>query len=62
MLEEANSRNGADTPLLVLIMLVANNPKIMGHQFNGLALNLLGWAATIAMGAASLAFFLTAWR
>jgi NRAMP (natural resistance-associated macrophage protein)-like metal ion transporter len=40
-------------PLLVLIMLVANNPAIMGRRKNGLWLNLLGWLATVLMFAAA---------
>jgi Mn2+/Fe2+ NRAMP family transporter len=39
--------------LLVLIMLVANNPAIMGRRKNGLWLNLLGWLAAVLMFAAA---------
>jgi NRAMP (natural resistance-associated macrophage protein)-like metal ion transporter len=46
-------------PLLVLIMLVANNRKIMGDRTNGGWLNILGWAATIAMFAAAIGMLLT---
>jgi Mn2+/Fe2+ NRAMP family transporter len=35
--------------LLVLIMLMTNNPRVMGRQVNGRALNLLGWATTAAV-------------
>jgi Mn2+/Fe2+ NRAMP family transporter len=45
-------------PLLVLVMLAANNRKIMGDQTNGLMLNVLGWATAAIMGAAGLAFVL----
>jgi Mn2+/Fe2+ NRAMP family transporter len=45
-------------PLLVLVMLAANNRNIMGNQTNGLLLNLLGWATVAIMGAAGLAFVL----
>ena len=43
-------------PLLVLVMLAANNRKIMGNQTNGFWLNLLGWTTVAVMGAAALAF------
>lgn len=46
-------------PLLVLLMLVANNPKVMGKRVNGLWLNLGGWITTVVMFAAALALFLT---
>ena len=45
-------------PLLALVMLAANNRKIMGDQTNGLMLNLLGWTTVAVMGAAGLAFVL----
>ena len=43
-------------PLLVLVMLAANNRKSMGNETNGLMLNLLGWTTVAIMGAAALAF------
>jgi NRAMP (natural resistance-associated macrophage protein)-like metal ion transporter len=46
-------------PLLLLIMLIANNRAIMGERTNGTALNILGWAATGAMFAAAIALLLT---
>ena len=46
-------------PLLVLIMLVANNARIMGERVNGRWLNALGWATTAAMFAAAIALVLT---
>jgi len=46
-------------PLMVLIMLVANNRKIMGQRVNGLGLNVLGWLATILMFAAAIALVFT---
>jgi NRAMP (natural resistance-associated macrophage protein)-like metal ion transporter len=46
-------------PLMVLVMLVGNNRKIMGEHRSGPALNTLGWAATLVMAAAALAFFAT---
>jgi len=36
-------------PLLVLVMLAARNPKVMGDQTIGPALAVLGWAATVGM-------------
>jgi Mn2+/Fe2+ NRAMP family transporter len=38
-------------PLLVLIMLAANNRRIMGDEPNGLLINLLGWTTVVVMGA-----------
>lgn len=47
--------NGCLAPvLLILIMLLANNRKVMGERTNGLALNLLGWFTTLAMFAAAI--------
>ena len=39
-------------PLLVLVMLVANNRAIMGPRVNGPWLNVLGWLTTAMMTAA----------
>jgi Mn2+/Fe2+ NRAMP family transporter len=47
-------------PLLVLIMLVANNPSIMERRKNGMWLNVLGWLATVLMFAAAIGLVLTA--
>jgi Mn2+/Fe2+ NRAMP family transporter len=41
-------------PLLLLIMLISNNPKIMGPRVNGFWTNLLGWITTIVMFAAAI--------
>jgi Mn2+/Fe2+ NRAMP family transporter len=46
-------------PLLILIMLVANNRKIMGERVNNAWINLLGWAATATMLTAAVGLFLT---
>ena len=46
-------------PLMVLIMLVANNKKVMGGRMNGRWTNGLGWLATGAMAAAAVAMFAT---
>jgi NRAMP (natural resistance-associated macrophage protein)-like metal ion transporter len=36
-------------PLLLVIMLVANNRAVMGDRVNGLAMNILGWLTVAAM-------------
>lgn len=46
-------------PLLVIIMLVANNRRVMGRRVNGLTTNLLGWATAIVMFAAAIALLIT---
>jgi Mn2+/Fe2+ NRAMP family transporter len=49
----------AAPPLLIIIMLMANNPRVMGDCTNSRTLNLLGWLATALMTAASLAMLVT---
>jgi Mn2+/Fe2+ NRAMP family transporter len=49
-------------PLLVLLMLIANNPRVMGERVNSRWLNLGGWITTLIMFAAALALFLTLGR
>jgi NRAMP (natural resistance-associated macrophage protein)-like metal ion transporter len=46
-------------PLLVVIMLVANNKRVMGERTNGLWTNVLGWLATVVMFAAAIGMFIT---
>lgn len=46
-------------PLLVIIMMIANNRRVMGQRVNGLWSNILGWAATAVMFAAAIALVLT---
>jgi NRAMP (natural resistance-associated macrophage protein)-like metal ion transporter len=46
-------------PLLVVIMLIANNKGIMGKRVNGWWANVLGWATTLVLFAAAVAFVLT---
>jgi NRAMP (natural resistance-associated macrophage protein)-like metal ion transporter len=46
-------------PLLVVVMLVANNRTVMGKRVNGVGLNVLGWATTTLMSAASLVLIWT---
>jgi NRAMP (natural resistance-associated macrophage protein)-like metal ion transporter len=54
MLFYAALLNGlAAPPLMVIIMLVANNRRAMGERTNTPALNTLGWLATAIMTAAS---------
>lgn len=33
-------------PILVGLMIVSNDPKIMGKRVNGVLLNILGWSTT----------------
>ncbi|MFN0069886.1 MAG: NRAMP family divalent metal transporter [Chloroflexota bacterium] len=46
-------------PLLVLVMLIANNRVIMGARVNNVWTNLLGWTATLSMLAAAVGLVLT---
>ena len=46
-------------PLLVLIMLAANNGAVMKNRTNGPGTNALGWLATVAMFAAAIALVVT---
>jgi Mn2+/Fe2+ NRAMP family transporter len=46
-------------PLLVLVMLVANNRSVMGEWTNGRWLNVLGWTTTVAMSAAAIGLLVT---
>jgi NRAMP (natural resistance-associated macrophage protein)-like metal ion transporter len=46
-------------PLMVLIMLVANNSAVMQDRVNGVGINILGWLATLVMFAAAIALVLT---
>ncbi|HLW65150.1 MAG TPA: Nramp family divalent metal transporter [Gemmataceae bacterium] len=46
-------------PLLVLVMLVANNKQIMGKRVNGWTLNILGWTTAVVMFAAAIGLVLT---
>ena len=42
-------------PLLVIIMLIANNRAIMGKRVNSRSLNVLGWTTSLVMFAAAIA-------
>jgi NRAMP (natural resistance-associated macrophage protein)-like metal ion transporter len=46
-------------PLLVVVMLIANNKKIMGHRVNGRWANVVGWTTTVVMFGAALGLVLT---
>ena len=46
-------------PLLVPVMLVANDRRVMGASTNGRGLNVLGWGTTVVMFAAALGLVLT---
>jgi NRAMP (natural resistance-associated macrophage protein)-like metal ion transporter len=46
-------------PLLVVVMMVANNRKLMGAHVNGRAANYLGWFTVLIMAIASVALFVT---
>jgi Mn2+/Fe2+ NRAMP family transporter len=46
-------------PLLVLIMLVANNRKVMGDRVNNRWTNAVGWLTTATMFAAAIGLVLT---
>jgi NRAMP (natural resistance-associated macrophage protein)-like metal ion transporter len=51
---------GFSTPfLMLLIMLITNNKKIMGRWTNSRAMNILGWATTIAIFAAMIGLIVT---
>jgi NRAMP (natural resistance-associated macrophage protein)-like metal ion transporter len=46
-------------PLLVLVMLIANNRRVMGDRVNTAWTNVLGWGTTAVMFAAAVGLFLT---
>ena len=46
-------------PLLVVVMLVANNKRVMGDRVNGTFANIVGWLATAVMFIAAIAMFIT---
>jgi NRAMP (natural resistance-associated macrophage protein)-like metal ion transporter len=46
-------------PLLAVVMLVANNKRVMGPRANGTFTNAIGWLATAIMFAAAAGMFLT---
>ena len=48
-------------PLIVIVLLLTNSPKVMGARANPRWLNVLGWITVAVMTAASLAMFAT-WK
>jgi Mn2+/Fe2+ NRAMP family transporter len=46
-------------PMLVVIMLIANNRKIMGQRTNGRWVNAAGWTTTVVMFAAAIGLLFT---
>jgi len=46
-------------PMLVVVMLVANNKRVMGSRTNGGTTNIIGWLAVIVMFAAAIGMFAT---
>jgi Mn2+/Fe2+ NRAMP family transporter len=46
-------------PLLVLVMLVSNNPKVMNDRVNGRVVTVLGWTTTLVMFLAAIALVFT---
>jgi NRAMP (natural resistance-associated macrophage protein)-like metal ion transporter len=50
------------TPLMVVTMLMAGNPQVMGQFTLSRGLRVAGWVATLVMLAASVGFFLTLGR
>jgi Mn2+/Fe2+ NRAMP family transporter len=52
--------NGLVAPiLLVVVMLIANNKRVMLDRTNGVWSNALGWLTTSVMAVAAVALFLT---
>ena len=49
----------AAPPLLVVVMLVANNKQAMGERTNGVFTNIFGWLAAAIMFAAAIGMFIT---
>lgn len=46
-------------PMLVVVMLIANNKRVMGPRTNGIATNIFGWLAAFVMFAAAIGMFAT---
>jgi Mn2+/Fe2+ NRAMP family transporter len=49
----------AAPPLLAVIMLAANNQRVMGHRTNSKILNVLGWTTTALMAVAAIGMLIT---
>jgi len=48
-------------PLLVIVMIIANNKRVMGTRTNGTFTNIVGWLAAVIMFAAAIGMFAT-WK
>jgi Mn2+/Fe2+ NRAMP family transporter len=48
-------------PVLVVVMLIANNKKVLGARVNGRVTNIVGWTTTALMFAAAIGLIVT-WR
>jgi NRAMP (natural resistance-associated macrophage protein)-like metal ion transporter len=46
-------------PLIVVIMLVSNSPRVMGKRTNGSLTNIIGWSTAVLMTAAAIGMFVT---
>src|SRR5215831_18883723 len=46
-------------PLLLLLMLISNNPTVMGNRVNGPLVNFFGWLTTLVMFAAAIGLIVT---
>jgi len=46
-------------PVLVVVMLIANNKAVLGKHVNGRLTNILGWATTVLMFAAAIGLLLS---
>ncbi len=46
-------------PILVVIMLIANNKSVLGNKVNGRVINIAGWGTTAILFAAAIALLLT---
>ena len=46
-------------PLLILVMLISNDPRAVGERTNGRLLNAVGWVTTAVMCLAAVALLVT---
>ena len=46
-------------PILVVVMLIANNEAVLGEHVNGRVANVVGWTTTALMFAAAIGFALS---
>ena len=50
---------GFSTPPLLLMIMLTNNPKVMGKQRNSRTINILGWITTVAIFSATVGLIVT---